>query len=322
MKIKYKSLAWEQARGKRIGSSEVFGLIQYYATDNELLNVGIDPIEFRRENAFYSAFFLYHKMIGTDGLKSESLPISLGEYGLASEAWAEHILKKQGITAESQAVYVTDRCIASCDLITPDGVVEIKTVNRFNRAEGMSWRTNIQHQYQMWVSGIHTGKIFEIVLKNDNTELRCWLAGLFAGSKKKFLKQMDIIALDFIYEDNYNPAFGVLFEAVMTRFLNDITNRNEPNISKIWAMDKKHILMDRVKSGLTVIDPIKYNLSDYVEKKSVYDVAKEQYDMAKSGIIDLMYMSDCDTMIDEASGLQLKIDSRGAVREKKIKIEK
>lgn len=47
IKIKQNTLGWEKLREQRIGSSEVFDLVRYYATDEELQNCGISADKFR-----------------------------------------------------------------------------------------------------------------------------------------------------------------------------------------------------------------------------------------------------------------------------------
>ena len=47
MKIKQGTRAWENAKETRIGSSEVFDIVRYYATNDELYNCGFDAKMFK-----------------------------------------------------------------------------------------------------------------------------------------------------------------------------------------------------------------------------------------------------------------------------------
>ena len=49
VKLKQGTLAWEKARESRIGSSEVFDIVRYYSTDEELQNCGINAEDFKSE---------------------------------------------------------------------------------------------------------------------------------------------------------------------------------------------------------------------------------------------------------------------------------
>jgi len=58
--VKQRSDEWHKLRATRVGSSEIFGLVKYYITDNELQNVGINPDTFT-EKPYISAFVVGSK---------------------------------------------------------------------------------------------------------------------------------------------------------------------------------------------------------------------------------------------------------------------
>ncbi|MEG2021596.1 MAG: hypothetical protein RR087_07460, partial [Oscillospiraceae bacterium] len=60
--LKQGTLAWEKARESRIGSSEIFDIVRYYATDEELQNCGISAEAIRAEKPYTTTWALYHKM--------------------------------------------------------------------------------------------------------------------------------------------------------------------------------------------------------------------------------------------------------------------
>lgn len=65
--LKQGTLAWDNARATRIGSSEVFDIVRYYATDDELQNCGFNAEAVRAEKPYTTAWALYHKMLN-DGI--------------------------------------------------------------------------------------------------------------------------------------------------------------------------------------------------------------------------------------------------------------
>ena len=62
-KLKQGTLAWEKAKATRIGSSEIFDIVKYYATDEELQNCGINAEDFRLEKPYTTVWALYHKIL-------------------------------------------------------------------------------------------------------------------------------------------------------------------------------------------------------------------------------------------------------------------
>ena len=73
VKLKQNTLSWEKARSTRIGSSEVFDIVRYYASDDELQNCGINAERFREESPYTTAWALYHKILNDGVYKREEL---------------------------------------------------------------------------------------------------------------------------------------------------------------------------------------------------------------------------------------------------------
>ena len=92
-KLKQGTLAWEKARATRIGGSEVFDIVRYYATDEELQNCGINAEDFKSEEPYTTAWALYHKIINDGVYKSEALAPEYAEEVIA-------ISKSFGIDAQ------------------------------------------------------------------------------------------------------------------------------------------------------------------------------------------------------------------------------
>lgn len=85
VKLSQGTLRWEQARETRIGSSEVFDIVRYYALPDELQNCGISAEKIMEEAPYTSAWALYHKMKGDGLYHREALAPEYAEYGHAVE---------------------------------------------------------------------------------------------------------------------------------------------------------------------------------------------------------------------------------------------
>ncbi|MGN0960625.1 MAG: hypothetical protein ACI4PF_00330, partial [Christensenellales bacterium] len=117
VKIKQGTRAWECLKDNRIGSSEIFDIVRYYATDTELQNCGIDAHKFKEELPFVSTWALYHKMLNDGVYQKALLEPSLAEYGLAMETYGLHILQQnREFRLRKGEVFVADKLIASLDI--------------------------------------------------------------------------------------------------------------------------------------------------------------------------------------------------------------
>ena len=94
IKLKQGTLLWEKARATRIGSSEVFDIVRYYASDDELQNCGINAEDFRNEKPYTTAWALYHKLMDDGIYKKEALDPEYAEYGHAVEPYGVYVLQK------------------------------------------------------------------------------------------------------------------------------------------------------------------------------------------------------------------------------------
>ena len=116
-KLKQGTLAWEKARETRIGGSEVFDIVRYYAADEELQNCGINAEKFRAERPYTSAWALYHKL-RRDGLyHREALAPEFAEYGHAIEPYGVSVLQRGRVKKlKPGEVYADDKLIVSLDI--------------------------------------------------------------------------------------------------------------------------------------------------------------------------------------------------------------
>ncbi len=344
--IKQRTNKWFDLRSNKIGSSEIFALIQYYATDNELLSCGIQPKDFREESSFDTAFGLYHKIKKTKEYFTKPLSRAFADYGSAMETYAKQWLKNRyKIDIEDGFVFVDNDSIASTDVIgvwkdttiqdyngnyidvvdNPCFIVEIKTINNFKYQTktlitGIDWRTIIQYQYQLYISGLEWGGILAMILENDTIEERCYIAGLSQASKSKFIKYLEPKVKTEIYFMQKIPAFRGLFSVVLERFFSDIKNSNEPSMypdkeesKAIFNMIRNY--QDTFRENY-VIDG---NLSNFIEAKTNFDKAKENFENQKNIMINALYMSKSLKIIDNKNLKKIEIDGRNALILKDIK---
>ena len=117
VKLKQGTLAWEKVRQSRIGSSEIFDIVRYYSTDEELQNCGINAEDFKSETPFTSVWSLYHKL-RNDGLyRKAAIEPENAEYGHATEPYGVKKLQTgRANKLRPGEVYISDRLIASLDI--------------------------------------------------------------------------------------------------------------------------------------------------------------------------------------------------------------
>jgi hypothetical protein len=126
---------WETARETRIGSSEVFDIVRYYATEQELLNCGLNPEEVRGEKPFVTAWALYHKILRDGIFQRAEIDPAYAEYGHAMEKYGRRILQENRTNKlKNGTVYADNRCIASLDI---EGISEDIDHKEFDFGNGI-----------------------------------------------------------------------------------------------------------------------------------------------------------------------------------------
>lgn len=296
----------------RIGSSEIFSLVQHYLTDTELLNFGVQPSSVRGEQPFRTAFYLYHKVRETLP-KEITLSRSMGDYGLAAEFVAEKWLKDNGYNPTRPDQTISGNCVASADFmcsatktINQDGVIlapgdkficENKTfvpqMLKKVKEEGIPFKYICQLQYQLWLYGIHTGAFSSMELADDTADERAYIAGVFAGSKTKGLKQFYARFTKSIVFMEYKPEYGAMFELVLERFFNDVNNAHEP---ELCFEDDPALLFALLRINACVKEAPQAQIDtalieQYQRAKKAYGDAKFAYDMQKKKIVDILYQN-------------------------------
>lgn len=245
-KLKQGTLAWEKARETRIGGSEIFDIVRYYATDEELQNCGINAEKFRSEKPYTSVWALYHKILNDGFYKKEALAPEFAEYGHAIEPYGVYVLQKgRNKKLKPGEVYVNNRLMASLDIsgtaeridIVPfdygngkprEGqkfVCEQKSMMPQKAKDPIPFKYIVQAQYQL----MHTKAdffILQIMILNCDTPFeRGKICQMSRKTKFKFLDQnMSVVHLYF--QNNYHLA--ELINACTERFFEAVDKREEP----------------------------------------------------------------------------------------------
>ncbi len=246
IKLKQGTLAWEKARLTRIGSSEVFDIVRYYATDVELQNCGINAEKFKSESPYTSVWALYHKILNDGLYHREALEPEYAEYGHAVEPYGVHILQKNRVKKlKPGEVYVNEQLIASldisgvseeCDIIpfsfgegTPKlgqkFVCEQKSMRPEKYKNGIPFKYIVQAQYQITMTGADYYILQLMILKEDNPFIRGKICQMSKKTRYKYLdKNMDVKHIYF--KSNYHLA--QLIKLCIERFFKDVEEKNEP----------------------------------------------------------------------------------------------
>ena len=322
----------------RIGSSEIFALIQHYLSDAELLNFGVQPMSVRSEKPFQTAFYLYHKVRGTLPRVKE-LPRSMGDFGLAAQGVCEKWLKEQGYHVEASKQIYSGNSVASVDFIArldvtinQDGViippntdiiVECKTfvptMIKEYKTLGIPFKYICQLMYQLWLYGRVAGAFCPLELSNDTQDERAYIAGLFAGDKKKALRQTYARFNKSLVFMELKPEYIALFELVLERFFDDVTAGREPEL--IMA-DEPSMLFDMLRTNKHIIDaaaiPIDAaTIDQFLDYKAKSDDMKFMLDACKKKIVDALYKGKSLAATDGKR--EVKVTANNALQIKDVK---
>lgn len=247
VKIRQGTLDWEKLKSCRIGSSEVFDIVKYYAKADELQNCGINPEEFMKEKPYITVWALYHNLIGDGMYKKEILAPEFAEYGHAAEPYGRSILQKgRKKRLKPGGVYIDDRyLIASLDIsgvveevdmvpfdygtgrpvIGQNFVCEQKTMMPQMVKNGLPFKYIIQAQYQILQTKADFFILQIMILKDDTVFNRGKICGM--SQKKRFAYFAENMTVKNIYFRN-NIQLSRLIESCLERFLYDVEHRKEP----------------------------------------------------------------------------------------------
>lgn len=286
IKVKQGTLQWEKIRNTRIGSSEIFDIVKYYAKAEELQNCGINAEDFRAEKPYTTVWALYHKIINDGLYKKEELAPEFAEYGHAVEPYGVHILQK-GRTGKLKPgeVYINDKLVASLDIsgVAEDAdvvpfdyghgtphvgqrfVCEQKTMMPQVMKKGIPFKYIIQAQYQIMETKADFFILQIMILKDDTVFNR---GGICRMSKAKRFKYLDENMKVMHYYFQNNERLARLIEICIDRFFDDVLKKNEP--TPYLKYDSQQNIIESIRLNAFYNDKAVYgyDLSEYVKAKA------------------------------------------------------
>ncbi len=293
-KLKQGTLEWEKARLTRIGGSEVFDIVRYYATDEELQNCGINAERFKEEKPYTTAWALYHKLLNDGIYQRQSLPPEFAEYGHAVEPYGLKVLQT-GRTHKLKPgeVYASDKLIASLDIsgvsedidvrpfnygggFVPVGekfVCEQKTMMPTVIKRGLPFKYIVQAQYQITMTKADFYILQIMVLGNDTVFERGKITQMTKKKRAEYLK--DKMSVNMLYFAN-NPHLSALIKVCLERFFADVDNRREPKAYIVHDTQKNIIESIRINTAYNKNLTLTYDLTEYLKAKEEADEAEEK----------------------------------------------
>lgn len=292
-RLKQGTLAWEKARETRIGGSEVFDIVRYYATAEELQNCGINAESFRAEQPFSTAWQLYHKVLADGLYRREALSPELAEYGHAAEPYGVYVLQKgRKRKLKAGEVYISSRAIASLDVSgiaeeqdetetfaacggSPKAgqrfVCEQKTMLPQKVRGGVPFKYIVQAQYQLLNTGADFFIIQIMVLKNDSAFLRGKVCQMSRQKRYAFLSENMIVQNIYF---RHNEHLARLIEECLKRFFADVDERREPTPFLESESRRNVIESIRLNSRFNAEMVCDYDLSRYGQAKQLESEAE------------------------------------------------
>ena len=302
--LKQGTLAWEKARERRIGSSEVFDIVRYYATDDELQYCGFNAESFRAEKPYTTVWALYHKVLGDGLYNKEALAPEFAEYGHAAEPYGVRILQKErSKKLKPGPVYANDRLIASLDIEgTAEAVDEIpfhygsgkpragqrfvceqKTMMPNMIKNGLPFKYIVQAQYQIMQSGADFFILQLMVLDDDTVFNRGKICQMSRRVRYRYLDEH--MKVSHYYFQN-NVQLARLVEKCISLFFADVDNRNEPRAFIEHDSQRNIIESIRLNSLYNSKLVFPFDLSAYRTAKEAEDAAAQNRKAVLQGIID------------------------------------
>lgn len=285
VKVNQGTLQWEQIRESRIGSSEVYDIVRYYASDEELQNCGINAEDFRREKPYTTAWALYHKMQGDGFFKREALAPEFAEYGHAVEPYGVKLLQKgRKKRLKPGVVYADKRLIASLDI---EGIAEEIDIRPFDYGNGkpkigqrfvceqksmmpivvkhgVPFKYIVQAQYQIMSTGADFFILQIMVLKDDTVFNRGKICQMSHRKRYEYLDN-NMVVSHFYFRNNEHLA--QLIRECLNRFFDDVDNNREPK--PFLEVDSTQNVIESIRLNALYNDKmtVEYDLTEYIRAK-------------------------------------------------------
>lgn len=291
VKLKQGTLAWEKARATRIGGSEVFDIVRYYASDEELQNCGINAEDFKAETPYTTAWALYHKILNDGIYKKEALAPEFAEYGHAVEPYGVYCLQKNRVKKlKPGEVYVNDRLVASLDVsgiaeeidIIPfsygEGTAKIgqrfvceqKTMMPIMLKKGIPFKYIVQAQYQIEMTKADFFILQIMTLNEDTPFIRGKICQMSRKTKYKYLDE-NMVVRNVYFKSNEHLA--QLIRTCLDRFFKAVEERKEP--TPFIENDSQQNIIESIRLNSFYDDnaDVEFDLTDFAEAKKQEDEA-------------------------------------------------
>lgn len=314
--LKQGSIQWLSARSSRIGASEAYAIIRHYASENELLNCGIQPDDIISEVPFIGVYALYQKIAA--GATLNNISIWDSEFGHALEAW----FKNKFSVKPKSPVYLDHQSIVSLDAIdgsgceyVPDGaIVEIKT-NR-HKTTKLAWV--IQATLQCAAAQRDEAYIAVISLFDVSEARRGAVVNAYnTMGKRKFFKYIDTLnpQVDVIKME-YNPKLFALWKVCLERFFYDL-KLNLPPLPIIGEIKDKSSIKELLSNYNDEVNIAEEELLEYEKSCRLLKEAQEYKNITEQKLFEYSVKNKARALKSE--NMMAKWSASGALLLKRLK---
>lgn len=306
--IKQRSDEWLKLKETKLGSSEVFGLVHYYITEEELQNAGINRDEFQ-DTPYSTAFELFHKFKNPDLYITEPFTKENRLFGERIEEFAFQYLNNEGKKYNTSiiqgGVYVEEGLIASLDIEAtanstdiiqdanghyislkdePRHLMEVKGSSNYlvksKNAEikGVDWKFIFQTQFAMMLAGYSWCRVIVVSLLSDTQFERGLICGMPKQKAMQYIKDHAEI-YNFIYKAR--PEYQYLIKTAVQRFEYDLKANNSPempsspNNKLIYRLADQQANLLGTNDKILELDDFNFYFDLENQKKSLDQESKE-----------------------------------------------
>jgi len=295
VRLKQGTLEWEKFRNTRIGSSEVFDIVRYYASEDELQNCGFNAEDFKAEKPYTTAWALYHKLLGDGMFRRGELEAEFAEYGHAVEPYGARILQRERTNkVKAGEVYADERLIASLDVsgIAEDidaavpfdfgigypqagqkFVCEQKTMLPQMIKRGMPYKYIVQAQYQIMETKADFFILQVMILRDDTPFIRGKICQMPPRKRYEYLDE-NMTVRHYYFKNN--PHLSRLIEVCLDRLFADVEEQREPE--PYLRCDSQQNIIESIRLNTLYNDEYvkDYDLSAYVKAKNAEKAAENK----------------------------------------------
>lgn len=295
VRLKQGTLDWEKFRNTRIGSSEIFDIVRYYASEDELQNCGFNAESFKAEKPYTTAWALYHKLLNDGIFRRGELAPEFAEYGHAVEPYGVRILQRERFhKVKPGEVYANERLIASLDVSGVAEDIDAETVFDYGEGSpvigqrfvceqktmmpqmikhGMPYKYIVQAQYQILETKADFFILQVMILNEDSPFIRGRICQMPPRKRYEYLDE-NMTVRHYYFKDN--PHLARLIEVCIDRFFTDVNERKEP--MPYMLCDNQQNVIESIRLNTLYNDEYvkDYDLSGYIEAKTAESEAEKR----------------------------------------------